>query len=133
MTPEQKAILKFIDAINDHDLDALTALLTGNHCFIDSLGREMRGGPDAMRLAWEGYFDLVPDYHVEIDRIIQDGSILVLLGHASGTCIENEALRPENAWRMPAAWRAEMRAGRVAGWQVFADNTPVAEILRRLG
>ena len=51
-----------------------------------------------------------------------EGDTMLLAGEAGGT-IDGEA------WRIPAAWKVVIRGGRVAEWQVFADNKPVYEIL----
>ena len=36
---------------------------------------------------------------------------------------------PKKSWRIPAAWRAVVRDGQIAEWQVYADNKPVYELL----
>ena len=32
-------------------------------------------------------------------------------------------------WEIPAAWKAVVRDGLVAHWQVFADNQPVRKLM----
>jgi len=132
VTSEQDTILAFLERINAHDADALTSMLTEDHVFTDSLGNAMCGGRAALRDAWRAYFELVPDYRIDIDHIVQDGALLVLLGSARGTCVEGGALSAENHWLIPAAWIAEVRGGLVSAWRVYADNTPVAAILQRI-
>ena len=39
----------------------------------------------------------------------------------------------ENTWLLPAAWRAVVRDGRIAQWQVYCDTEPVAAIMRGAG
>jgi len=34
------------------------------------------------------------------------------------------------AWTVPTAWRAVVRNGQVAEWQVYADNEPLRASLR---
>jgi predicted ester cyclase len=65
--------------INSHDVDAIAALLTPDHRFIDSLGGEARGR-EALRHDWRQYFRLVPDYRIDVDRVLVDGPRVVLLG-----------------------------------------------------
>jgi hypothetical protein len=50
-----------VKAINAHDTDGLTKLMSSNHVFIDSLGN--RFPASAMRSGWQEYFTMVPDYH----------------------------------------------------------------------
>ena len=53
-----------------------------------------------------------------------DNDTVLAAGEAGGTI--------QVAWRTPAAWKAVIRGGLIAEWQVFADNKPVYEILARL-
>lgn len=132
MTGGRDTILAFIDRVNAHDADGLASMLSDDHVFTDSLGRALRGDRATLRTAWQAYFCLAPDYRIDIDRIVQDGDLFVLFGRAEGTCVDAGVLRPENHWRIPAAWAAEVRGGLVSTWRVFADNTPVASILQRI-
>jgi ketosteroid isomerase-like protein len=52
-----KAVVR---AINRQDVDAIAALLSPSHRFVDSLGNVVEGR-EAMRKGWRGYFALVPD------------------------------------------------------------------------
>ena len=50
----------FVRAINRQDADAIAALMTEEHRFIDSLGTVVTGR-EAVRAGWRGYFRMVPD------------------------------------------------------------------------
>jgi ketosteroid isomerase-like protein len=115
---------RFVAHINSHDVDAIAALLTPDHRFIDSLGGEARGR-EALRDGWRQYFRMVPDYRIDVDRVLVDGAHVVLLGVARGTYSADGALHAENAWSTPAALRALIHDGLVAEWQVYADNEPI--------
>jgi ketosteroid isomerase-like protein len=115
---------RFVAHINSHDVDAIAALLTPDHRFIDSLGGEARGR-EVLRHGWREYFRLVPDYRIEVDRAVVDGPHVVLLGVARGTYSVAGALQAENAWSTPAALRALIHDGLIAEWQVYADNEPL--------
>lgn len=112
----------FVDAINAHDPAAIVALTTSDHRFIDSLGHTVAA--ENLTAAWQGYFLMVPDYRVTVTRWIADGDEVVALGTASGTYAKS-------AWSTPAAWRASIRGGKVAEWQVYADNEPIRAIMRK--
>lgn len=117
-------ILKqWMDAINGHDVTSLMALMAADHVFVDSLGNRVKGAK-SMEAGWRGYFEMCPDYWVRGDHAFAEGETMLLAGEAGGT-IDGEA------WRIPAAWKVVIREGRVAEWQVFADNKPVYEILRK--
>jgi hypothetical protein len=67
----------------------------------------------------------VPDYRIDVDRVLVDGPHVVLLGVAHGTYSADGTLQAENAWSTPAALRALIHDGLVAEWQVYADNEPI--------
>jgi len=123
---------RFVDAINDHDIDALYGLMAGPHRFIDSMGMEV-AGREAMKRGWIGYFKIVPDYLIEIGETFDDADTVVFLGWASGTYTVDGKLKEENYWKTPAAWRAVVDSGKVAEWQVYADNEHIRLIMRREG
>jgi hypothetical protein len=122
-------LLDFIEKINRHDIGGLTALMTDDHEFVDSLGMAVRG-KDAMRQAWIGYFYLIPDYAIAVDDVFAKDDSAALVGTASGTCAERGKLLPENRWSIPIAIRCTVRDGFVARWQVFADNEPVRRLMK---
>jgi ketosteroid isomerase-like protein len=119
----------FVDAINAHDPAAIVALTTSDHRFTDSLGNAVIA--EKLLAAWQGYFRMVPDYRITVTRWVADDDDIVALGTASGTFTNDGTMRAENAWSTPAAWRALIRDGKVAEWQVYADNEPIREIMRR--
>ena len=77
-------ILRFVEKINKHDPNGLVALMTEDHLFIDSAGNQVQG-KKKMLSAWQGYFAMMPDYHVEVAKIFQNQDEVVLLGTARGT------------------------------------------------
>jgi len=123
-----EVVLAFVENINRHDVDKLCRMMTEDHEFVDSLGAVVRG-KDAMRMAWTAYFFLIPDYAIDIDDVVAKGETVALFGTACGTCAVDGQLLPENRWRIPLALRGSVRDGRVARWQVFADNEPVRQII----
>ena len=120
----------FVKAINAGDPDAIAKLLSEDHVFVDSGGRMVRGR-DAMREAWVGYLAMVPDYTLRVEQTLSSRSLVVLLGTAEGTISEGKKLDPDNHWETPGAWKAVIRRGKVAEWRVYADNTPIREIIQR--
>jgi len=113
----------FVNAINGHDIEALTALMSPDHLFVDSLGNRVRGAA-RMQVGWRSYFSLCPDYWIQIDSAISEPGTVLAVGEAGGSI-------DGIPWRTPAAWKAIVRNGEVLEWQVFADNKPVYEILAR--
>jgi ketosteroid isomerase-like protein len=129
MTPSQ-AVLAFIACINAHDVEGLCALMSPDHRFIDSLGVSFHGR-EGMRTAWEGYFAWFPDYEIVIEDLLEQGNLVLVTGQASGTYSAQGKLLPENYWEAPAAWKAIVEDGQLTHWQVYADNEPVREIMKK--
>lgn len=133
---------EFVAAINRQDVDGLVALMTAEHCFTDSLGNVARGR-ESMRQGWTLYFQMVPDYTLEISETFVQDSAVVMLGTARGTY--SQAFETVQAtgqptpdgtskwakrWQTPAAVRALVEDGLVAEWRVYADNEPLRKLMR---
>lgn len=125
-------VLAFVDAINRHDIEGLSRLMTEDHLFVDSGGGRYCGR-ERMRAGWLGYFTMVPDYTIEVEETVCDGPLVILVGTAHGTYSPDGNLNPADRWSTPMAWRATVAGGSVAFWQVFADNEPIRQIMRKYG
>ena len=116
----------FVRAINRQDADALAALMTAEHRFIDGLGN-VAEGREKMRAGWSAYFRMVPDYTVAIEETFCDGPVVAMLGLAQGTYTRDGQLTPENHWSTPTAFRAFIQEWKVAEWRVYCDNEPIRQ------
>ena len=127
-TDAERIALDFVKAINRHDVDAIMAMLGPGFRFVDSLGETVRDSR-RMREGWQAYFALFPNYRVTVQEHFGKGSVVVLFGTAGGSLAKRDGRPSRGHWRVPAAWRTEVRRGRVVHWQVYADNTPVSKLL----
>jgi ketosteroid isomerase-like protein len=107
---------EFVRCINAHDPKGIVSLCTADHIFIDSLGSQL-SGLDQLEQAWAGYFSLFPDYRIDVEAVVSQNAVVLACGFASATHAASK-----KSWRIPAAWRAIVRNGRLAEWQVYADN-----------
>jgi ketosteroid isomerase-like protein len=114
---------EFVRCINAHDPKGIVSLCTADHIFVDSLGAQL-SGQEQLEQAWTGYFSLFPDYRIEIEAAASQDDVIIACGFASATHAPSK-----KSWRIPAAWRAIVRSGQIAEWQVYADNKPVYELL----
>jgi ketosteroid isomerase-like protein len=114
---------EFVRRINAGEPKRIVSLCTADHIFIDSVGSRM-SGREFLEQAWAGYFSLFPDYRIDIDSAISQNAVVLACGFASATDAASK-----KSWRIPAAWRAVVRDGQIAEWQVYADNKPVYELL----
>ena len=138
-----KTVEAFVTAINDHDPQAICALMSADHLFVDS-GGDRYQGRDKMRAGWRDYLAIFPDYRISVDRITHSGEVVGLFGTASGTyCAADSPLKEsppgagklpkEDHWAIPAAWMGLVRDGLVAEWRVFCDVQPILSIMNRVG
>jgi ketosteroid isomerase-like protein len=125
-----KIILDFVDAINHADLDKMVELMADDHVFVDSRDNKSTG-KDNLKQAWMFYFDLFPDYNIEITGMLQKKSLLCMYGYASGTYKNMKNEDNSNHWKIPAAWTAIIKNNKVKYWQVYADNGLVIDIVNR--
>jgi ketosteroid isomerase-like protein len=122
------AVLNFMERINSGDVDAICAAMTEDHVFVDALGTKIQGR-ETMRAGWKGYHQMIPDYAVSHEEILAKGETVVVIGTARGTYAPDGSVKKENFWEVPAAWKAVVRGGLIAHWQVFADNQPVRKLM----
>lgn len=130
MSTPIETVLKFEQLINTRNPESVCSLLTENSVFIDSLGNRMEG-ISRLRQAWEGYFKMVPDYTISHTDVFASAETVAMLGTAQGTFSRDGQMSKENFWKTPAAWRAVVSDSKIALWQVYADNEPIREIMRR--
>jgi len=109
-----KAITDFAAAINSHDLEKIAAKMSDDHTFIDAYGNKM-AGKETMKAGWGSYFQLFPDYYIEIEEIFSKGDLAMAYGRAGAGI-------GQKAWKIPAAWRVIVRDGKIKLWQVYADT-----------
>lgn len=123
-------VLRFVKAINDHDVNGLIDLMSDDHTFIDAMDNKSVG-IKGMKEAWEGYFELFPDYLIEISDITENESVTGLFGYVNAT-YKNLTNGPgTNFWRTPAAWKAIVENSKVKHWQVYCDYTALFKIIEK--
>jgi len=122
----KQTALAFIACINAHDVEGLGALMSDGHTFIDAHGNQV-SGKEKMIAGWRGYFEWFPDYYIEVTEVFEEEDKLALFGFAGGTFKNKEG----ESWRLPAAWKAIVKDGRVSLWQVYADTKIPFEVIER--
>jgi ketosteroid isomerase-like protein len=105
--------LEFVDHINSHDAASLANLMTQDFLFVDGLGQEVRGWRK-MDLGWKGYFELFPDYSIQVDDVFSQCGVVGLFGYAQGTFAVGGEIPAENRLEDPRRMegRSTGRAGR---------------------
>jgi len=112
---DKEIALAFVKAINDHDVDKIYDLMPEDHVFIDGSG-EIHSGKTNMREGWQNYYQMFPDYSVEITDVVEGNSVIGLFGYASGTYKINDDKTNSNFWKTPAAWKAIVENKKIKLW-----------------
>jgi ketosteroid isomerase-like protein len=125
---DKDIVLAFVKAINDHDVDKIYDLMSDDHIFIDGSGGK-HVGKIGMKEGWQNYYQMFPDYSIQITDVVVHNSIIGLFGHASGSykIIKNET----NYWKTTAAWKAIVENKKIMHWQVYCDYTQLMEIIKK--
>lgn len=113
--------LSFVDAINAKDIEWLASLMADDYTFIDGDGSK-HSGRERMKVGWKEHFELIPDLALTITEYYEEKDKVVLLGWSRGTIVQDGEFRPEDAWRIPCAWRVRIASGKVAVWQLYANQ-----------
>lgn len=121
MAPETAldTAFRFVECINRRDLDGLTALISGDHVFID-LGGEEHRGKNSMIEGWRSYFTQFPEYMIHLAEAFILNETVVLVGRTTGS--HTGQPRAEE-FRGTVIWVAETHQGQVQTWQIL-DDTP---------
>ncbi len=109
--------LRFIEAINRHDLDRLAGIMAEDHVFIDLAGDRVEG-KEAILAGWNDCFRCHPEYMIHITGIDGIGDNVVLAGRTTGSHL---ALSRLGEYRQSLLWVATIRHHRVAGWRLLPD------------
>ncbi|MQA98649.1 MAG: DUF4440 domain-containing protein [Streptosporangiales bacterium] len=103
---------RFNAAINDRDPDALAAVMSEDHSFVDTAGTVVTGR-DACLDTWRGFFAAFPDYRNEFaEVVVRDDRVLVT----------GRSVCSEPALHGPALWTARTRGEVVTEWRVYEDT-----------
>lgn len=104
--------------------------MSEDYIFIDSYG-DKHVGKKGEKQGWKGYFELFPDYKIEIEDIAENDSIFGLFGYASATYknLINES--NSNYWKIQASWKAIVENKKIKHWQIYCDVKIIVEIIER--
>jgi hypothetical protein len=121
---------RFVKAINDHNVNEIVNLMSEDHIFIDAMDNKSVGKKGMME-AWKGYFELFPDYKIEISDIIENESTIGLFGYVNATYKNLINELNSNFWRAPASWKAIVENSKIKHWQVYCDYSALFKIIEK--
>jgi len=121
-------VIRFVKAINDHDVNEIVNLMSDDHTFIDAMDNKSVG-KKGMKESWAGYYELFPDYLIEISDITENETVIGLFGNVNATYKNLTNELNSNFWRIPASWKAIVENNKVKHWQVYCDYTDLLKIV----
>ena len=127
---KKETVLKFVEAINNANIEQLENLMADDHIFVDS-GDGKYQGKENMKQGWIGYFSMFPDYKIEIIDMTENDSLIGIFGYASGTCKGSKDEMNSNYYRTPASWKVIVKHGKIKHWQVYCESKGFEEIVEK--
>lgn len=124
---EEEIVLKFIQEINKGNIAGIHNLMSKDHIFID-MGGDLHKGKKEIN--WKEYFNIFPDYKINIEKILHKNNNIYILGNSTGNFSEygknlftKEGKTPQSEdFQGPAIWRAKIENQKVKEWQIFPYN-----------
>ncbi len=117
----KRTILKFVKAINRHDIDGLSGLMSADHVFIDYAGERTQCQERMLEReegGWKEYFRLFPDYEIHVRSVLVSGSdAAAIIGTVTGS-----HLGSEKESRTTLIWTARITDGLISEWRIFIDK-----------
>jgi limonene-1,2-epoxide hydrolase len=113
--------LAFVSAINAADFTKLRELMTDDHTFTDAKGHTFSGA-DKMIAGWQQFLEAYPNYEINVGRHFATRDEAALFGEATGKWRVNGTVLPQS-WKVPAAWFAEIKGGKIKRWRVYCDTS----------
>ena len=124
-----KAIVtRFVKAINDHDVNEIVNLMLEDYIFIDATNHKTVG-KKGMKEGWKGYYELFPDYKIEISDITEKESVIGLFGYVNATYKNLTNKLNSNFWKIPSSWKAIVENNKIKHWQVYCDYSDLFKII----
>jgi predicted enzyme related to lactoylglutathione lyase/ketosteroid isomerase-like protein len=126
----KQLVYQFIDAVNEHNINAMGHLISPNHSFTDAHNNSITG-KDKILAGWKAYFEWFPDYNIDVEKIVGEGDTLALFGFAQGTFHNLKQDNTKAHWHLPASWKVVVSYDKIDVWQVYADTKIPFEIIQR--
>ena len=115
-----EVVLRFNDCINNKDVEGLDELMAEDHSFIDG-GNNVFSGKENCLHAWEGFFQMFPDYKNVFKQVTEDDDLVKVEGYSQCS---------DPILAGPALWTAKIKAGRIYEWRVYEDNAANRKLLK---
>jgi uncharacterized protein (TIGR02246 family) len=114
-TNPEAITLKFVECINNQDIESLVSLMTEGFTMIAHKG-EPEIGRELLKEGFESYFTDYPEYKIHVEKVARSGNDIAIVGKTTGSHI-----LPEIEERETVIWIAKIEDILVAKWHIFSD------------
>lgn len=129
-TPVQmRYVTHFIDILNHHQVDSLAAILHQDAEFVDTQNRYLTGNKRIAQ-GWGKYWEIFPDYHLEVENIWIQSDSIAIFAMAKATYKNKQSESNENQWEIPIALQLYFTNGKMMHWKMYGDTKIIYEIIR---
>jgi len=130
MNSNKAIVLRFVNAINEHNVNEIVNLMSDDFIFIDGTNHKTVG-KKGMKEGWESYYELFPDYKIEISDITENDSLVGLFGSVNATYKNLTNKLNSNVWTITASWKAIVENNKIKHWQVYCDYSELFRIIEK--
>lgn len=116
--PPIAAVVSFIDAINNGDVERLATLMSDDHR-LQVLDESPVDGRAANLEAWRGYAEAFPRYVIYPEQVVGRDHEVAVLGRTTGSHL---LLPDAEELELSVIWRAEVSDGLLTLWQIIEDS-----------
>jgi ketosteroid isomerase-like protein len=121
VTNAEKIALKFVECINNQDIEGLVSLMTEGFTMIAYEGK-LETGRELMKEGFQGYFTDFPEYKIHISKVARSGDDIAIIGKTTGSHIS-----PEIDAKETVIWTAKVEDNLVSEWRIFSDLDHLGE------
>lgn len=114
-TNPEAVALRFVECINNQDIEGLVSLMTKDFIMITYEG-ESEIGRELLRKGFQGYFTDYPGYKIHVEKVARSGNDIAIVGKTTGSHIP-----PEVEERETVILIAKIEGNLVAEWRIFSD------------
>lgn len=119
----------FIEMLNQHQADSLSVMLHQDAEFIDTQNRHLTGN-QRIAQGWKKYWEIFPDYHLEVENIWIESDSIAIFAMAKATYKNKKSESNENQWEIPMALQLHLINGKIKYWKMYGDTKIIYEIIR---
>lgn len=111
-------VLKFVECINQGDLEGIALLTSQEYKFTDIPGRVyIFRGKESIKQSWDEYLSAFPNYKIHVHHVLESGNGVAIIGKTTGSHVP-----PEIEEKEIVLWTAQIRDGLISEWRIYSGS-----------